>query len=144
MRQFFYALCILEFCSQSSIVNAQTLNYKHQSFTIPATTEQLVIAMINEDHLNDIVSVTDKGLRVYFQREDGFNFTEAFDEINFENFSVGWDLSSGFSIDGRNSILGLVNGTDVYSWQAIGESIQQPELIQSGLSGFLSKGINRV
>ena len=31
-----------------------------------------------------------------------------------------------------------------YSWQAIGESIQQPELIQSGLSGFLSKSINRV
>ena len=144
MRQFFYVLCILVFCSQISVVRAQALNYKHQSFTIPATTEQIVIAMINEDHLNDIVSVTDQGLRVYFQREDGFNFTEAFDEINFENSSVGWDLSSGFSLDGQNSILGLVNGTDVYSWQAIGESIQQPELIQSGLSGFLSKGINRV
>ena len=144
MRLFFCSLCILVFCFQFSAVRAQPLNYKHQSFTLPASTEQLVIAMINEDDLNDIVSVTDKGLRVYFQREDGFNFTEGFDEINFENSTVGWDLSSGFSVDGENSILGLVNGTEVYSWQAIGESIQQPELIKSGLSGFLSKGINRV
>ena len=37
----------------------------------------------------------------------------------------------------------LVNGTDVFSWQAIDETIQQPELVKGGLTGFLSKGINR-
>ncbi len=144
MRLLYFALYTLVFNILPSLAIAQQLNYKQQAFTFPASTEQLVIANINEDNLSDIITVVDDNLRIYFQREDGFDFLKGFDEINFENSSVGWELSTDFSGNGRASILGLVNGTDVYSWQALGESIEQPKLIISGLSGFLSKGINRL
>ena len=104
---------------------AQQLSFKEQSFTFPASTEQLVIAKVNGDNLNDIITVIDDRLRIYFQREDGFDFLDGFDEIVFENKSVGWELSTGYRDDGKASILALVNGTDVFSWQAIDETIQR-------------------
>ena len=140
----YFTLYTLIFNFLPSLALAQRLNYKQQTFTFPASAEQLIIANINEDNLNDIITVVDDSLRIYFQRDDGFDFLEGFDEINFENSSVGWELSTDFSSNGKASILGLVNGSDVYSWQAVGETIQQPKLIKSGLSGFLSKGINRL
>ncbi len=144
MRLFYFALYTLVFNTLPPLAIAQQLNYKQQAFTFPASTEQLVIANINGDNLSDIITVVDSNLRVYFQRDSGFDFLKGFDEINFENSSVGWELSTDFSSNGKASILGLVNGTDVYSWQAVGETIEQPKLIKSGLSGFLSKGINRL
>ena len=144
MRLFYFALYTLVFKTLSPLAIAQQLNYKQQTFTFPASTEQLVIANINGDNLSDIITVVDSNLRVYFQRDSGFDFLKGFDEINFEDSSVGWELSTDFSSNGKASILGLVNGTDVYSWQAVGETIGQPKLIKSGLSGFLSKGINRL
>ena len=144
MRLFYFALYTLVFNTLPPLAIAQQLNYKQQTFTFPASTEQLVIANINDDNLSDIITVVDSNLRVYFQRDSGFDFLKGFDEINFENSSVGWELSTDFSSNGKASILGLVNGTDVYSWQAVGETIEQPKLIKSGLSGFLSKGINRL
>ena len=130
-------------CIMPAVAVAQQLSFKEQSFTFPASTEQLVIAKVNGDNLNDIITVIDDRLRVYFQREDGFDFLAGFDEIVFENESVGWELSTGYRDDGKASILALVNGTDVFSWQAIDETIQRPELVKGGLTGFLSKGINR-
>ena len=144
MRLLYFTLYTLIFNFLPSLALAQRLNYKQQAFTFPASAEQLIIANINEDNLNDIITVVDDSLRIYFQRDDGFDFLEGFDEINFENSSVGWELSTDFSSNGKASILGLVNGSDVYSWQAVGETIEQPKLIKSGLSGFLSKGINRL
>ena len=59
-----------------AVAVAQQLSFKEQSFTFPASTEQLVIAKVNGDNLNDIITVIDDRLRIYFQREDGFDFLD--------------------------------------------------------------------
>ena len=75
---------------------AQQLSFKEQSFTFPASTEQLVIAKVNGDNLNDIITVIDDRLRIYFQREDGFDFLDGFDEIVFELLLEKYDLGEIF------------------------------------------------
>ena len=144
MRFVSCTLCALVFNFLPSSIVAQHLNYKQHSFSFPASAEQLIIADLNEDNLSEIITVVDERLRIYFQRKDGFDFLHGFDEISFENSSVGWELSTNFSGTGKMSILGLINGTDIYSWQVVGETIGHPTLIKSGLSGFVSRGINRL
>ena len=78
---------ILFSCIIPTAAVAQQLSFKEQSFTFPASTEQLVIAKVNSDNLNDIITVIDDRLRIYFQREDGFDFLDGFDEIVFETVS---------------------------------------------------------
>ena len=74
MRLFYFALYTLVFNTLPPLAIAQQLNYKQQAFTFPASTEQLVIANINGDNLSDIITVVDSNLRVYFQRDSGFDF----------------------------------------------------------------------
>ncbi|NKB32578.1 MAG: hypothetical protein GKR91_05720 [Pseudomonadales bacterium] len=121
-----------------------TLEYTQLPFSLPAESEQLVVADLNGDSLNELITVIDDSLRIYFQRENGFDFDAGYKEIDFSDQAVGWDLSTNYSEDNRASIIGLVNGTDAYVWHAEQETILEPEIIKSNLPGFLSKGVNRL
>ena len=128
--------------SDSSIAN--DLSFSKQPFVLPAESERIVVADLNGDALNDLIVVIDDVLRVYFHREEGFDFTNGYDEIIFSSASVGWDLSSNYGADEKTAIVALVNGTDVLAWHVEDEIIQEPRIVKSDLPGFLSRGVNRL
>jgi len=128
----------------SSIAIAEDLSFSKQQFMLPAESERIVVADLNDDGLNDLVVVIGEILRVYFHQEKGFDFVNGYDEINFSNASIGWDLSTNYSEDRKIAIVALVNGTDVLAWHVEANVIQEPIVVKSGLPGFLNKGINRL
>ena len=128
----------------SSLSIASELSFSQQEFVLPAESERIVIADLNGDKLNDLIITIDQVLRVYFHREDGFDFVDGYDEITFSSVSVGWDLSTNYNDSGKVGIVALINGKDVMAWHAENEIIQEPKTIKTGLPGFLSKGVNRL
>ena len=128
----------------SSLTTASELSFSEQEFVLPAKSERIVIADLNGDGLNDLIIVIGQVLRVYFHREEGFDFINGYDEITFSSASVGWDLSTNYNERGKVGIVALINGRDVLTWHAQNEVIQEPETIKTGLPGFLSKGVNRL
>ncbi len=135
---------LLYTCLTSSLCLSNTAGYTQMPFSIPAESEQLLVADLNGDGLNEIITVIDESLRIFFQREDGFDFETGFKEIDFSGQAVGWDLSTNYDAGDRASIIALVNGREALVWHVEGENIQEPELIKANLPGFLSKGLNRL
>lgn len=121
-----------------------TPDYTQVPFTLPAASEQLVVADLNGDNLNELITVINDGIRIYFQRAAGFDFETGFSEIDFSDQAVGWDLSANYGDEEHASIIALVNGSEAFAWHIEGETIQEPQLIKAGLPGFLSKGVNRL
>lgn len=119
-------------------------SYTKLPFSIPAEIENIVVADLTGDGLNELIAVIDDNLRIYFQRQGGFDFRSGFKEIDFKDQAVGWDLSKNYGNKDQASIIALVNGSEAYAWHFDGESILEPELIKSGLPGFLSKGLTRL
>lgn len=132
-----------------SLCLSQTLNaalpaFTTQAFELANDTKQIVVADLNNDSRYDLIAVMEDRLRVYFQEASGFNFEEGFDDIVFTDQAVGWDISTNYNTDGRTQIIALVEGKTLYSWQADGTQFSEPETIQTGFSGFLGKGLNRL
>ena len=116
--------------------------FDQQPFALPGDAEQIIVVDTNGDALKDFISVSNQTLRIYFQNEDGFDFQRSFAEIIFEQQAVGWDLSRGYG--SGISIVALLDGSVAQRWQIEGQRFAEPELIQSGLPGFISKGVNRL
>ena len=78
-------VCCLIF-SNSEILIAEVPSFTQQAFALPASAESLVIADLNGDNLNDLVTLIDSRLRVYFQHGSGFEFESGF-VIHFESIT---------------------------------------------------------
>lgn len=128
----------------SSFITAAELSYTRQTFQLPAETESIIIADTNGDGLNDLITVIGEVIRIYFQNDDGFNFESGFDDLELSGHSVGWNISSAYGDSDRASIIALIDGTEVLVWHIAGQTIQAPQVIKSGLDGYLSKGVNRL
>ena len=135
--------CCLVF-SSSEILIAEVPSFTQQAFALPASAKSLVIADLNGDNLNDLVTLIDSRLRVYFQRESGFDFESGFKEISFESRAVGWDLNRGFGTENQVSVIALLDGKRAVRFPINDESILPPQTIASELPGFISRGINRL
>ena len=135
--------CCLIF-SNSEILIAEVPSFTQQAFALPASAKSLVIADLNGDNLNDLVTLIDSRLRVYFQRESGFDFESGFKEISFESRAVGWDLNRGFGTENQVSVIALLDGKRAVRFPINDESILPPQTIASELPGFISRGINRL
>tara|TARA_B110000971_G_scaffold97022_1_gene99804 strand:- start:111 stop:1766 length:1656 start_codon:yes stop_codon:yes gene_type:complete len=118
--------------------------FTEQSFSFPATAEKLLVADFNGDELNDLLVVSDVSLRIYFQRDSGFDFENGFSEIDFAGRAVGWDLSNNYQEDGGLSLIAVVEGNQVLSWHVEAEQIIGPNTVTSDIDGYLSKGLNRL
>jgi len=135
--------CCLVF-SSSEILIAEVPSFTQQAFALPASAKSLVIADLNGDNLNDLVTLIDSRLRVYFQRENGFDFESGFKEISFESRAVGWDLNRGFGTENQVSVIALLDGKRAVRFPINDESILPPQTIAAELPGFISRGINRL
>lgn len=118
--------------------------FTEQNFSFPPTAEKLLVADFNDDELNDLLVVSDASLRIYFQRDSGFDFENGFSEIDFAGRSVGWDLSNNYQEDGGLSLIAVVEGNQVLSWHVEAEQIIGPIKVTSDIDGYLSKGLNRL
>lgn len=141
-------VAVLLFWMSNQLLSAE-LSYRQQAFQLPAETENLLIADTNGDGLQEIISVIDNTVRIYFQSENGFDFASGYDQLQFPGEAIGWDISTAYgpgdsNTSGAASIIALVDGKEVLVWHIQGDSIQEPALIKSGLNGFLTKGVNRL
>ena len=80
LERTFFFVCAAITCSP---IFATPPSYTQLGFTIPAESENIVIADLNGDALNEFIVVIGRSLRIYFQRENGFDFQSGFKEINF-------------------------------------------------------------
>lgn len=76
------AILSINLLTLSSSIYSQPPEFVEQKFHFPATSEQILVADFNGDSRKDLLVVLDKQLRVYFQRADGFDFEEGFDELD--------------------------------------------------------------
>lgn len=130
--------------SAASFGQGQLSNFTSQRFSLPIQTTQLIVADLNGDNQPDLLTVMDDRLRVFFQSDTGFDFTNGFDDLVFEAQSTGWDLSGGYHPEGKLGIVALVDGNSVQVWHALGNKFQAPTTVKTGLAGFLGKGLNRL
>ncbi|MCY4264527.1 MAG: VCBS repeat-containing protein, partial [Gammaproteobacteria bacterium] len=135
-------LALILLLTASTIVMAAEPAFDQQSFSLPANAVQLIVADTNDDNLQDLISVSDQTLRIYFQNVDGFDFQNQFAELTFKHKAVGWDLSRGYG--NGIAIVALLDGNLAQAWHITDGKFSEPEVIQSGLPGFITKGVNRL
>ncbi|MEX0964500.1 MAG: VCBS repeat-containing protein [Pseudohongiellaceae bacterium] len=122
---------------------AAEINFDQQEMRLAATTEDLIVADLNGDGLQDLIAIVEGTLQIYFHTEDGFDFNN-YETINFPGQAIGWDLSKQYSESGNTSIIALIDGREVLAWSFDGQTPLAPIVIKSNLNGFLSKGVNRL
>jgi hypothetical protein len=125
------------------VLSAAELNFTRQDFQLPLETENIVVADLNGDGLLELIGVLENGLQIYFQTENGFDFTSN-NTIDFPGQSIGWDLSAQYGDSGGTAIIALIDGREVLAWTSKDQSILPPKIIKSNLNGYLSKGVNRL
>lgn len=122
---------------------AAEVSFNQQEFQLPAESENLVVADLNGDGLQELIAVLESGLMIYFQTESGFDF-EAGKPIEFPGQAIGWDLSTQYGEAGSTAIIALIDGRDVLAWSIEGQTILEPLGVKANLNGFLSKGVHRL
>ncbi|MBL4581635.1 MAG: VCBS repeat-containing protein, partial [Gammaproteobacteria bacterium] len=108
---------------------AAELSFNRQEFKLPLDTEKLVVADLNGDGLFELLAVVEKGLQIYFQTEDGFDFDNN-TSIEFPGQSVGWDLSTQYGAAGSTAIIALIDGKEVLAWSAEAQTLLAPQIIR--------------
>ncbi|MBT8146304.1 MAG: VCBS repeat-containing protein [Gammaproteobacteria bacterium] len=117
--------------------------YRQIPFALPANVQQVLVADADRDGSRELLAVSDDELRIYFQTDGAFDFENGFQTIALPGDAVGWDLSYGYEDDSL-AIVALIDGREVLLWTVTDQQISAPQTIMSGLTGFLTKGINRL
>ena len=125
-------------------VGANGWQYGSQPLSLPAETENLVLADLDGDERREIIAVFEDELRIWPQGPAGFDFEHGFIRLAFQARAVGWDIASGFSSDGHAAIIALLDGERVQAWHLRDGALSEPETLLTGLGGFLSRGVNRL
>lgn len=126
------------------LVNAAELDFTRQEFKLPVATENLLVADLNGDGLQELILVVGHGLQIFFQSASGFDFNNETNKIEFPGQSIGWDLSLQYGEPDSTSVIALIDGQEIIVWNVIDQTIQPPISVREGLNGYLSKGINRL
>ena len=139
------ALCLLPFPALTIAAEDTTLpNYQQQIFQFPAEAEQILASDLNNDGLKDLILVIENTIRVYFQSNNEFDFDAGFIKLELPGESVGWDIGTGYGKAGEQSLIALIDGSDVFTWPIENQQFSEAKLVKSNLNGFLSKGVNRL
>lgn len=133
--------------------NETTLpGYSSIPFSLPAQTERLLIVDADGDGLQDILSIAEERIGLYFQRDNAqgqqkFDFTAPDATIDLPGRSAGWELSENYP-DSQGqltfSVLALIDGARVSQWQVNGRAFTAPQNLLEGLNAFAGSGVNRL
>lgn len=136
-------LCLALLCLALAPLSQAANSYSQQAFHLPAQAESLLIADLDGDGRQELITVVDDKIRVYLHGPNGFDFDDGFTEISLSAGAAGWDLSSGHSDTGNTNIITLSDGNLVQRWSLEnGAFISQN--IASNLGGFLNRGLHRL
>ena len=100
----YLALLCLALAPLSQAANS----YSQQAFHLPAQAESLLIADLDGDGRQELITVVDDNIRVYLHGPNGFDFDDGFTEISLSAGAAGWDLSSGHSDSSNTNIITAV------------------------------------
>jgi hypothetical protein len=118
--------------------------YRQLAFSLPPATERMMIVDISQNGLSDLMTVAGNTINVYFQdSRHGFDFSRPGTTLELPGSAVGWDVSHNVA-DGNFSLIALIDGGRVLSWQVNDGQFAQPQELISGLNGFLGKGVYRL
>jgi len=133
-------------------------NYTRYSLVLPGDIEQILLVDADADGLQDILTVSEKLISIYFQSEAGAaEFFVSSCRLELPVGAVGWDISYDYAPVGakqnhdgshsRNpplSVIALIDGDTVKSWSIEDRRFSEPMLVHSELGGFLTRGTYRL
>jgi hypothetical protein len=139
------ALGLLLACNVSfaASIDDGELGFTEHEFYIPAEAGNIILADLSGNGLADMLVPIENRIRIYFHNEDGFDFEGRFSEIDFPGTAVGWDISTNSDLAG-SGIVALIDGREVLHWTINNTRILDPEMLKTGLNGFIAKGANRL
>lgn len=148
-------IAVMAACSQGVFAQGDETTipgYSRIPFSLPAATERLLIVDADRDGLQDILSIGEKRIGLYFQRDSTqgqqrFDFSSPDTVIDLPGRSAGWELSENY-LDQQGqptvSVLALIDGARVSQWQVNGRSFAPPQNLLEGLNAFTGVGVNRL
>ncbi len=127
-----------------SLAGADDWGFRSQPLSLPAETDNLVLADLDGDARQEIIAVIEEELRIYLQGEQGFDFDHGYISLRFDARSVGWDIARGLDSGEAATLIALLDGNRVLAWRLRDGALSEPETLLSGAGGFLSPGLNRL
>lgn len=120
--------------------------YQQYAFQLPGNAELLLVADADADGNRELLVLVERELRIYYQTDNRFDFVSGYQTIQLPGDAVGWDIGRSNRSDGQSAItiLALIDGKEVLAWEMRQQRLVGPEVLLSGLDGFMPKGVNRL
>ena len=138
-----FALAVSGF--SGGVAGADALSYTQTPFKLPIETASLTAVDLNGDGQLDLLAQLDSELRLYLQRDEGFDFGTDFISLPSAGRALGWDIGL-VDADGKPSLITLEQGSEVLAYR-LNEAATEwraPEVLLSGLAAAIGSGVQRL
>lgn len=138
-----FALAVSGF--SGGVAGADALSYTQTPFKLPIETASLTAVDLNGDGQLDLLAQLDSELRLYLQRDGGFDFGTDFISLPSAGRALGWDIGL-VDADGKPSLITLERGSEVLAYR-LNEAATEwraPEVLLSGLAAAIGSGVQRL
>ncbi|MEJ6525465.1 MAG: VCBS repeat-containing protein, partial [OM182 bacterium] len=131
--------------SSAAGASAAALNFTQTPFRLPIETASLTAVDLNGDGRLDLLAQLDAELRLYLQREGGFDFDADFISLPLSGRALGWDIGVA-DAQGKPGLVTLERGNEVrvYRLDTTATQWQAPETLLSGFAAAIGSGVERL